>query len=714
MKTRVFLFTAALLLFAIDLKASVGDVFKVGDLWYYVVDQPFLEGGAVEVCKAQNGETYAGEIVIPDMIELNNGALTFGVVEIGSEAFKGCSDLTIHVPGSVKRIVPNAFSNCSGITLVIDDLSSWCKMECGVWRSSSRFYEDEPFMPWVDWLVVDGKKLTSLEVPADVTTLGNVFRGYRNLESVNLPASVSLGSKSFQGCTGLRSVYVHREAPYPINSILFENVGRSCTLYVPKGLREDFIECGWTENVFLGGVVETDEVPVPTGVGITKLRFPDKELRSYLRSMEEGQDGIFTEEEIASIKRFNPTNKKIESLEGIGAFTSLEELICYENNLSRLDLPKNLPLKRLDVSSCPLQSIDVSAYSSLEVLKCSDCGLSSLDVSKNPNLKLLSCNKNQLTSLDLSKNPNLTALSCSENELTSLDLSNNPLLGDLRCEENELTSLDLSHCPEMSWLYCHNNRLMELNIDGCSKLNYIFCYNNQLTRLDVSQCAILWELYCSNNAITSLDFPRAKELRRMECSWNPVKRLDLSNCISLEYLWCNDCQLTELLLPLSPIETIECANNQLEQLDASGNRRLYNLLCDHNQLKSINVSGCDRLGRLRCNNNLMKDDGMDKLIAGLPLKDFWPYFDVINEAGDGNRLTSAQLQAIRDKGWTPRKCNSDMSGWTTIIDINDMTAIASPELQQEVQHGVIYNLQGQRRMSLQKGLNVVDGKKIMK
>ncbi|MBR6761808.1 MAG: leucine-rich repeat domain-containing protein [Oscillospiraceae bacterium] len=69
----------------------------------------------------------------------------------------------------------------------------------------------------------------------------------------------------------------------------------------------------------------------------------------------------------------------------------------------------------------------------------------------------LDCSGNQLTSLDVSKNLALTTLYCSDNQLTSLDVSQNAALYDLSCSGNQLTSLDVSGCTTLEYLNCAGN-----------------------------------------------------------------------------------------------------------------------------------------------------------------------------------------------------------------------------------------------------------------
>jgi Leucine-rich repeat (LRR) protein len=70
-------------------------------------------------------------------------------------------------------------------------------------------------------------------------------------------------------------------------------------------------------------------------------------------------------------------------------------------------------------------------------------------------LNELQCWKNQLTSLDVSKNKALSYLSCEENQLTSLDVSSNTTLTYLECGGNQLTSLNMRNGVNLE-LYAFN------------------------------------------------------------------------------------------------------------------------------------------------------------------------------------------------------------------------------------------------------------------
>ena len=177
---------------------------------------------------------------------------------------------------------------------------------------------------------------------------------------------------------------------------------------------------------------------VSADVVINEENFPDEHFRGWVLSQEYGKDGVLTDEEIAGITNMWVNYKEIQSLKGVEHFTALVELECSANQLTILDVSKNVSLKRLG------------------------------------------CGGNTLTSIDLSKNTMLKELSCRNNLITSLDLSQNCELEGLWCCENQLTSLDLSNCPMLRDLYCIQNNLRTLNVSGCEKLEQINCFKNQI------------------------------------------------------------------------------------------------------------------------------------------------------------------------------------------------------------------------------------------
>lgn len=124
------------------------------------------------------------------------------------------------------------------------------------------------------------------------------------------------------------------------------------------------------------------------------------------------------------------SDKGIEDLTGIEDFVALTTLVCSNNQLTNLDVSKNI---------------------ALTVLSCSNNQLSLLDLSKNTKIIWLLCENNQLTSLDVSNLIDLREFVCSHNQLISLDVSNNNFLGvgmgiwlGFNCIDNLLTCIQVN------------------------------------------------------------------------------------------------------------------------------------------------------------------------------------------------------------------------------------------------------------------------------
>ena len=184
-------------------------------------------------------------------------------------------------------------------------------------------------------------------------------------------------------------------------------------------------------------------------VEINEDNFPDEEFRRWASVYDEDEDGFLSNEEISAVKRLSIYNYGIYSLKGIEFFTSLVDLVCSDNQLTTLDISKNVKLEELDCSNNKLTTLDVSKNSRLVYLDCGHNKLTTLDVSKNTRLETLYCGNNKLTTLDVSKNTRLKELYCNKNIISKLDISKNSRLDYLECYENQITKLDVTKCPTL-------------------------------------------------------------------------------------------------------------------------------------------------------------------------------------------------------------------------------------------------------------------------
>ena len=144
--------------------------------------------------------------------------------------------------------------------------------------------------------------------------------------------------------------------------------------------------------------------------------FPDEAFRSYvLENLDIDKSGMLDQTEIESITVLDISGQFGEDcdengdiiwhdLSGIECFTGLTTLDCSYNYLCKLDLSKNIALKRLN---------------------CDYCYLGSLSLDKNINLEYLNCAGNELKSLDVSNCSELLSINFDDNCLATLDFSNN-------------------------------------------------------------------------------------------------------------------------------------------------------------------------------------------------------------------------------------------------------------------------------------------------
>ena len=254
-------------------------------------------------------------------------------------------------------------------------------------------------------------------------------------------------------------------------------------------------------------------------VEINETNFPDAKFRSFVKeNLDKNKDNILDAGEIAAVKKIEANKMGIKSLEGVGFFTALETLKCWDNELTGLDLSKNTKLTSLSCSENELTALDVSKNTELTRLYCGSNRLTALDVSKNKKLEELDCESDsllsymKLTKLDVSQNKALKKLNCYGVKMKELNVSGCTALERLDCGGNRLDALDVSTNVNLTELRCSSNQLDELDVSNNPKLKYLSCRNNLLAALDVSQNLELERIVCERNGLTSLDLDKNKKI----------------------------------------------------------------------------------------------------------------------------------------------------------------------------------------------------------
>lgn len=259
----------------------------------------------------------------------------------------------------------------------------------------------------------------------------------------------------------------------------------------------------------------------------------------------------------------------------------LEKIQWESDEISTLNLEKNVKLKSLTISGNKLTSLDLKNNTELEELHCNNNVLPSLNLQSAAKLKLLNCNNNKLQSLDLHANTALKALFCHTNEFTSLDLSANSELEELNCSNNKIEKLDLQNLTKLKILRVSKNTLTSLDLKASKALEELLCDDNSLTELDVAGCIELEKLLAGFNDLSVLDVTKNTKLKQLDLYSNNLTDLDLKANTALEY--------------------ISVGYNYLNSLDLSEKPNLHTVYCFHNSLSAstLNAIYCqlhDRTG----------------------------------------------------------------------------------------------------------------------
>ena len=157
--------------------------------------------------------TTLKSVTIPDSVKIINylafdgcSSLTSitipnGVTKIGESAFANCSSLTsVIIPDSVKSIDGYVFKGCNSVSVYINDLSAWCKIDFKMASANPLAYGAK--------LYLNNTELTEITIPSDITEIKQyAFYKFSSLIEITFHDSVtSIGSNAFSDCDSLTSI----------------------------------------------------------------------------------------------------------------------------------------------------------------------------------------------------------------------------------------------------------------------------------------------------------------------------------------------------------------------------------------------------------------------------------------------------------------------------------------------------------------------------
>ena len=229
---------------------------------------------------------------------LTSLTLPDGITSIGDDAFWGCSGLTsLTLPATITSIGNCAFYICSGLTSLTlpDGITS---IGYSAFEGCSRLKEVrfcindnlDTYLtkghPYIDVdcgikYYINDKEITSIEIPSNVTTLGQyVFQECREFTSLTLPSSITeIGEGAFEGCSGLTSLNLPASIS-EIGDFAFSDCSGLTSLNLPDGITSisdyAFSGCsGLTSLNLPASISEIGDFAFSDCSGLTSLTLPD-------------------------------------------------------------------------------------------------------------------------------------------------------------------------------------------------------------------------------------------------------------------------------------------------------------------------------------------------------------------------------------------------------------------------------------------------------
>jgi len=178
----------------------------------------------------------------------------------------------------------------------------------------------------------------------------------------------------------------------------------------------------------------------------------------------------------------------------VSALTGLKVLWCVDNTIDELVLPD-----------------------SLEELECYENQLTELDLTNTKNLQYLDCSSNQLKEIHYDSLPAVESVNCVENQLTELNCDGLPNVRILYAWDNQLTEIDASRMLELKRMIVDGNQIAELNLDGLQRVETVGCSMNTLKHLSLKNLPKLNDLAMDEAQLETVVIENTPNLTGIRC-----------------------------------------------------------------------------------------------------------------------------------------------------------------------------------------------------
>ncbi|MGL2965502.1 T9SS type A sorting domain-containing protein [Flavobacterium sp. XGLA_31] len=265
------------------------------------------------------------------------------------------------------------------------------------------------------------------------------------------------------------------------------------------------------------------------------------------------------------------------------------------NNDGEIQVSEAMAIKYLDVSSSDIVDLTgIESFVNLENLNCFTNQLTTLNIVGLTNLVFLNCSVNQIAALNLNNLTNLLSLNCSSNLLSALNLTGLGSLNTLRCSNNQLTNLNINNIGYLTLLDFSNNAIQNIDLSSAVSLESLSMGANPfITQVNLGSLVNLQFLYLQNlpsNAISPLTvnvMPNLTSLTSLTTDGSALGNINYALLPNLQTLFCRNSGLTNMNGIPNTLSVFVCQNNQLTSLNLTGFSNLTALNFTNNPLTSL-------------------------------------------------------------------------------------------------------------------------------
>lgn len=202
--------------------------------------------------------TSIGQSAFSDCVSLKSLIIDNAVTTIGYGTFRGCTNLETIDLGKTTSLGEYAFADCKNIVEVqipnsiVGLQTSWDNSSFAFANCSSlkKVLIGTGIKALGNSVFANCVKLSIIEFKGDVlTSIGkSVFQNCRSLKKIDIPASVtSIGETAFDGCSVLSNIYMNPTTPPNISNNTFSDYNTP-TLHVPTASKTDYTKADNWKN----------------------------------------------------------------------------------------------------------------------------------------------------------------------------------------------------------------------------------------------------------------------------------------------------------------------------------------------------------------------------------------------------------------------------------------------------------------------------------